>query len=117
MKPNYTGKLLSRSISWKVLLLRDCGNGQFPRHQGFVLRPDEAAALIAKDPANREIVHPFLIGAEMLTHGAPQRWVIDFQKMGMLDARRYDAPFRHVEANVLPHIQELVTKEQENTGK
>ncbi len=53
----------------------------------------------------------------MLTHGAPQRWVVDFQKMGMLDARRYDAPFRHVEANVLPHIQGLVTKEQENTGK
>jgi SAM-dependent methyltransferase len=92
-------------------------NGQFPRHQGFVLQPDEAAALIAKDPANREVVHPFLIGAEMLTHGAPQRWVVDFQKMGMLDARRYDAPFRHVEVNVLPHIQGLVTKEQENTGK
>ena len=92
-------------------------NGQFPRHHGFVLKPDEATALIAKDPANREVVHPFLIGAEMLTHGTPQRWVVDFQKMGLLDAKRYDAPFRHVEANVLPHIQRLVSKERESTGK
>ncbi len=53
----------------------------------------------------------------MLTHGTPQRWVVDFQKIGLLDAKRYDAPFRHVETNVLPHIQELVTKERESTGK
>jgi hypothetical protein len=92
-------------------------NGQFPRHHGFVLTPEEASALIAKDPANREVVHPFLIGAEMLTCDTPQRWVIDFQKMGLLDAKRYDALFRHVEANVLPHIQELVAKERKNTGK
>ena len=92
-------------------------NGQFPRHHGFVLQPDEATVLIAKDPANREVVHPFLIGAEMLTHGTPQRWVVDFQKMGLLDAKRYDAPFRHVETNVLPHIQGLATKERDNTGK
>lgn len=48
-------------------------NGQFPRHHGFVLEPTEAAKLIDKDEANREVVHPFLIGAEMLTHGAHQR--------------------------------------------
>jgi len=92
-------------------------NGQFPRHQGFVLKPAEAAALIAKDPANREVVHPFLIGAEMLTQGAPQRWVIDFQKMDILTARRYAAPFAHVEANVLPHISALAGTEREASGK
>ena len=92
-------------------------NGQFPRHQGFVLTPAEAAALIAKDSANREVVHPFLIGAEMLTQGAPQRWVIDFQKMDILNARRYAAPFAHVEANVLPHISALAGTENEASGK
>lgn len=92
-------------------------NGQFPRHKGFVLTPEQAAALIAKDPANREVVHPFLIGAEMLKHGAPQRWVIDFQKMGSLEARRYDAPFRHVEHTVLPHVEALAAKERKKTGK
>jgi hypothetical protein len=63
-------------------------NGQFPRHHGFVLTPDGAAALIAKDEANRDVVHPFLIGAEMLTANKPMRWVIDFQKMDGRRARR-----------------------------
>lgn len=92
-------------------------NGQFPRHNGFVLEPRKAAALIAKDLANRQVVHPFLVGAEMLVHGRPQRWVIDFQKMGILDAKRFDAPLRHIEETVLPHINALVAKEQKKTGK
>jgi len=92
-------------------------NGQFPRHNGFVLEPSEAVALIAKDPANRDVVHPFLIGAEMLVHGSPQRWVIDFQKLSLLDAKRYDAPFRHVQETVLPHVETLVAKERAKTGK
>src|SRR5581483_4501062 len=50
-------------------------NGQFPRHNGFVLEPAQAAEFISMDPANRDVVHPFLIGAEMLTRGTPQRWV------------------------------------------
>jgi len=92
-------------------------NGQFPRHHGFVLEPTEAGKLIAKDPANREVVHPFLIGAEMLVHGAPQRWVIDFQKMNLLEARRYEAPFRHVEQTVLPHISGMAGTERTKSGK
>ncbi len=92
-------------------------NGQFPRHHGFVLEPSQAQALIAKDPANREVVHPFFIGAEMLVHGAPQRWVIDFQKMNLLEAHRYEAPFRHVEQTVLPHIMGMAGAEQTKSGK
>jgi len=92
-------------------------NGQFPRHHGFVIDPSQAQTLIAKDPANREVVHPFLIGAEMLVHGAPQRWVIDFQKMNLLEASRYEAPFRHVEQTVLPHVTAMADKEKTKTGK
>jgi hypothetical protein len=91
--------------------------GQFPRHHGFVLEPPEAAALIGRDPANRDVVHPFLIGAEMLTYDSPQRWVIDFQKMGVLDAKRYEAPFRHIEKTVLPHVASLGEVEQNESGK
>jgi hypothetical protein len=92
-------------------------NGQFPRHQGFVLKPYEAAELIAKNRRNREVVHPYLIGQEMLTHGAPQRWIIDFQKMSLLDAKAYAAPFARVEAIVLPHIQAYAKREKHKTGK
>jgi hypothetical protein len=92
-------------------------NGQFPRHHGFVLTPDEAKRLIEKDLANREVVHPFLIGAEMLTHGEPRRWVIDFQKMDVLRAGRFAAPFAHVKEHVLPHVAALAEKEKKAVGK
>jgi hypothetical protein len=92
-------------------------NGQFPRHHGFVVKPAEAASLIADSVANRDVVHPFLIGAEMLTHGTPQRWVIDFQKMGLLEAQRFAAPFRKVKQTVLPHIALLADKERQKTNK
>jgi type II restriction/modification system DNA methylase subunit YeeA len=55
-------------------------NGQFPRHQGFVLAPHEAHELIVQNARNRQVVHPYLIGREMLTDGKPLRWVIDFKK-------------------------------------
>ncbi len=92
-------------------------NGQFPRHQGFVLKPCEAAELIAKNRRNREVLHPYLIGQEMLTHGVPQRWIIDFQKMSLLDAKAYAGPFARVQSTVLPHIQAYAKREEDKTGK
>ena len=92
-------------------------NGQFPRHHGFVLTPEKAAQLIAAAPCNREVVHPFLIGAEMLVNGAPQRWVIDFQKRDLFDARSYAAPFEHLSKYVLPRVSELAEKEKAKSGK
>jgi len=55
-------------------------NGQFPRHSGFVIDTATARDLIRQNSRNRDVVHPFLIGREMLVHGEPQRFVIDFQK-------------------------------------
>ncbi len=92
-------------------------NGQFPRHQGFVVKPPEAAELIAKDKRNRRILHPYLIGREMLTDGAPRRWVIDFQKMSLFEAKAYTRPFARVESIVLPHIQGYAKREQDRSGK
>ncbi|HPA16144.1 MAG TPA: class I SAM-dependent DNA methyltransferase [Verrucomicrobiae bacterium] len=92
-------------------------NGQFPRHKGFVLTPADAAKLLSANSRNRCVVHPFLIGAEMLTDGEPQRWVIDFQKMPITEAQRYEEPFRWVKERVLPHVEDLANKEHKKTGK
>ena len=91
-------------------------NGQFPRHHGFVIEPDEARKLLEADPRNREVVHPFLIGQELVTSGKPERWVIDFQKMDILQAQSYSAPFAKIRETVLPHIEEYARKEREKTG-
>ncbi len=92
-------------------------NGQFPRHQGFVLTPEEASRMIAQDDRNRKVVHPYLIGREMITHVAPLRWVIDFQKMDLFAAQQFGMPFRRIKEKVLPHITEYAQREREQTGK
>ena len=38
----------------------------------------------------------------MITHVTPLRWVIDFQKMDLFDAKHFKAPFRRMEKTVLP---------------
>jgi hypothetical protein len=91
-------------------------NGQFPRHHGFVIEPDEANKLLEVDPKNHEVVHPFLIGQELVTSGKPERCVIDFQKMDILQAQSYSAPFAKIRETVLPHIEEYARKEREKTG-
>jgi len=92
-------------------------NGQFPRHQGFVIEPSTAKELIRKAPRNREVVHPYLIGAVMLTDGSVDRWCVDFQKRSILEARAFSEPFRVIEASVLPHVQAYADKEKAKTGK
>lgn len=92
-------------------------NGQFPRHQGFVLSPTEAAKMTSGSlKSNREVVHPYLIGREMLTAVKPLRWVIDFQKRTLLEARAFALPFSHVEKTVLPHVESYAKREQQETG-
>jgi SAM-dependent methyltransferase len=92
-------------------------NGQIPRHRGFVIKPDEASRLIRVDRTNAEVVHPFLIGRVMVTNGSPDRWVIDFQKRDILEARRYAAPFAHIESTVLPHVREYAERERASIGR
>jgi hypothetical protein len=47
---------------------------------GFVLEPDEAEALIAKDPRNADCLFPYLNGEDLNSHPEqqPSRWVINF---------------------------------------
>lgn len=48
---------------------------------GFVLTPEEAAALIARDPRNRDLVLPYLNGEDLNSRPdqSPSRWVINFK--------------------------------------
>jgi hypothetical protein len=94
-----------------------CFSGQFPRNHGFVVTPELAAILIADDPRNREVVLPFFIGSELLTKGVPQRWVIDFQKRALFDAKSYKLPFEHIREHVMPHVVALAEKEFAKSGK
>lgn len=49
--------------------------------KGFVLGPEEAAALIERNPRNRDVLFPYLNGEDLNSRSdqSPSRWVINFR--------------------------------------
>jgi len=99
-----------------------CYQGQTHGHKGFLLSPDEAEKLIS-DPAASSVVHPYLIGDELVgALGArPGRFAIDLNHCpDLLSAKRHGAAFAHVEQEVLPDLSEKAKNEfaetQEHSG-
>ena len=78
--------------------------GSYVLGMGFVLAAPEAEAMIAADPQNAEVVHPFLIGQDLNQRpdGSPSRWVIDFGAWSEERSARYRLPFARVNELVRP---------------
>ncbi|MFH1416833.1 MAG: DNA methyltransferase [Planctomycetota bacterium] len=92
--------------------------GLTPGHSGFVLKPDARAELLRKGVAASEVIHPYLIGRDILTSdGTPSRHVIDFQPMSVLEAQQYPAAFHYVEVKVLPDRRANAEGGGDATGK
>lgn len=58
---------------------------------GFVLEPEEAQALIAKDPRNKDVLFPYLNGEDLNSRPdqSPSRWVINFHDWTLEVAETY----------------------------
>ena len=71
---------------------------------GFVLTPEEAQQLIAKDPRNKEVLFPYLNGEDLNSRPdqSPSRWVINFFDWPIEKAMEYPDCFRIVEEKVKP---------------
>ena len=54
--------------------------GSYVLGMGFVLTPEEAQALIEKDPRNKDVLFPYLNGQDLNSNPdqSPSRWVINF---------------------------------------
>ena len=79
-----------------------CFQGVIPVGKGFNVAPETAAAWIAADPKNAEVVIQFYMGSK-LAHkpiGLPVRWIIDFNNLTLEEAEAYSAPFQQVKALV-----------------
>lgn len=72
--------------------------------EGFVLEPEQAHELIRKNPRNREVLFPYLIGKDLNSRPdcSPSRWVINFGSMTEEEAKEYPEPFEIVECKVRP---------------
>ncbi len=58
---------------------------------GFILAPEEAQALVAKDPRNKDVLFPYLNGEDLNSRPdqSPSRWVINFRDWPLERAEMY----------------------------
>lgn len=72
--------------------------------RGFVLKPEQAQSLIAKDSKNADVLFPYLIGKDLnQREGATaSRWVINFHDWPQNRAEEYEDVFAIVERDVKP---------------
>jgi len=104
-----TAKVLRVNKNPKV-----CWEGQVPGHRGFVLTPDEARRLVREDSKSARVIHPYLIGQELVGDGVPTRFVIDIAaEDAMLAASMAPAALRRVRDLVLPDRQAAADEEQQ----
>lgn len=86
--------------------------GQTPQHEKFVLTPQQATNMVARDPKSKSVLHPYLIGQDLTKTGAPSRFIIDMpDRDAMVAAANAPAAYEHVKKYVLPDREELVLKE------
>ncbi|MBI3271503.1 MAG: restriction endonuclease [Planctomycetes bacterium] len=71
---------------------------------GFVLEPEEAQALIRKDPRNREVLYPYLNGEDLNSRPdqSASRWVINFHDWPLERAEEHPDCMRIVREKVKP---------------
>lgn len=69
---------------------------------GFVLDPEEAHEWLVADPANAEVLFPYMNGEDLNSRpdASPSRWVIDFNGLSEDEAKKFWLPYRRLEETV-----------------
>ncbi|MCS7057105.1 MAG: N-6 DNA methylase [Thermoflexales bacterium] len=83
--------------------------GDIVRGIGFVLEPQEAEALLSRNPRHRNCLFPYLNGEDLNSHPEqqPNRWVICFHDWPLERARQYPELLKIVEERVKPERDRL----------
>jgi len=89
--------------------------GQTHGHKGFLLSNSEGEELIQKDSRNSDVVKPFLIGNVLVGNqrSQPDRFVVDFTLMDVMEAASYKEPYEIIKRNVLPERESKAEKQIE----
>jgi hypothetical protein len=91
--------------------------GQNPANEDFMLAPDEAERLFARNANLREVIFPYMIGRDLVADGKPSRRVIDFAKRDMLAASAFPEAFAHVKERIMPTVLARAEAERKATGE
>ncbi|HEU5025426.1 MAG TPA: DNA methyltransferase [Spirillospora sp.] len=75
--------------------------------KGFLLTPEQARELIAKNLRNKEVLFPYLTGEDLnqRTDSSASRWIIDFNDRPIEEVQQYEDIFPIIEKNVQPERQ------------
>ena len=92
--------------------------GQTHGHAGFLLPISDANEILAESDSYKAVLKPILIGRELvaLKRSQPNRYVIDFTGIDILEAASYSGPFNKIKETVLPD-REKKANEQEQKNK
>jgi hypothetical protein len=84
--------------------------------KGFVLEPDQAQALIVKNPTNKDVLFPYLNGDDLNNNPdqSPSRWVINFFDWPEEQAKHYPDCYEIIERLVKPERQRWATDKNGN---
>jgi methylase of polypeptide subunit release factors len=79
---------------------------------GFILENEKAKIIIEKEPICKEVLYPYLIGADLNgnSNQLPSRWVINFKDYSLEKAKKFDTLYRIVENKVKPQ-RDLVKRD------
>lgn len=93
--------------------------GQTHGHEGFLLPKKEGLKLLKEHPDYADVLKPFLIGDELVAKfkSQPERFVIDFSDLDLIQASRYKILFEQLEKKVLPEIEKKAKDEEAGLTK
>lgn len=93
--------------------------GQTHGHEGFLLTKEEGIKLLKKNPEYKEVLKPFLIGEELVgnKNAQPERFVIDFTFLNIMEASTFKEPFAILQKKVLPFIEQKAKEEENGVSK
>jgi hypothetical protein len=91
-----------------------CFQGQTHGHKAFLMSPNDAKLLIAKNPKYGGVVVPFLIANDLIASktSKPSRYVIDFQGKDVIEAASFHEVFKRIKSQVLPAREKAAAKEE-----
>jgi hypothetical protein len=94
-----------------------CAQGQTQGHDGFLLDAEDAKRILKKHSSWSEVLHPFLIGDDLLESGLPTRFVIDFQGKSIFEAQQFGDLYERIKMAVLPDRKESKAKEDRRNSE
>ena len=124
-EPKHINSALSSKISVKGAYVlqanrkpKKCFQGQIAGSAGFYISKTQYNLLVNKSSQNSKVIFPFFVGGELLNRNrVPNRFVIDFGQMSILEAAKYKEPFKHIQKTVLPDVQRKAKNEIKKYGK